>query len=78
MTAKQQLLQRVQAFSEDEAADVLRVLDQRTDSLTRLLENAPEDDEPSSPQEDASAREALEAVRRGEVISAEEIRRQFA
>jgi hypothetical protein len=78
MTAKEQLLQRVQTFSEEEAAEALRLLDQRADSLTRLLDNAPEDDEPTSPEEDALAREALEAVARGEVISAEEIRREFA
>jgi hypothetical protein len=78
MTAKEKLRERVETLTEDEAADVLRVLDQRGDSLTRLLENAPEDDEPSTPEEDASAREALEAARRGEVISAEEIRREFA
>jgi hypothetical protein len=78
MTAKEKLRERVETLTEDEAADVLRVLDQRGDSLTTLLENAPEDDEPSTPEEDASAREALEAARRGEVISAEEIRREFA
>lgn len=78
MTAKEQLLQRVQTFSEDEAAAALRLLDQRVDPLTQLLDNAPEDDELTTPEEDALAREALEAVARGEVISAEEIRREFA
>jgi O6-methylguanine-DNA--protein-cysteine methyltransferase len=78
MTAKEQLLQRVQAFSEDEAADALRVLDRRVDALARLLNNAPEDDEPTSPEEDQIVQKALEAVARGEVISAEEIRREFA
>jgi hypothetical protein len=78
MTAKEQLLRRVETLSEDEAADALRLLDQRADSLTRLLDNAPEDDEPTTPKEDALAREALAAVARGEVISAEEIRREFA
>lgn len=77
MTAKEQLLQRVQTFSEEQAADALRLLDQNGDSLARLLDNAPEDDEPTSPEEDALAREALEAAARGEVISAEEIRREF-
>jgi hypothetical protein len=78
MTAKEKLRERVETLTEDEAAETLRLLDQRADPLTRFLENAPEDDEPSSPEEDASTREALEAARRGEVISAEEIRREFA
>lgn len=78
MTAKEKLRERVESLTEDEAAETLRLLDQRADPLTRLLANAPDDDEPSSPEEDASAREALEAAGRGEVISAEEIRREFA
>jgi hypothetical protein len=80
MTAKQQLRQLVDEYSEVEAAEALDILAsrRRRDSLTELLENAPEDDEPSSPEEDASAREALEAVAGGQVISAEEIRRRFA
>lgn len=78
MTAKEKLRERVETLTEDQAAETLRLLDQRTDPLARLLANAPDDDEPSTPEEDASAREALEAARRGEVISAEEIRREFA
>lgn len=78
MTAKEELRERVETLTEDEAAETLRLLDQRADPLTRFLESAPLDDEPSTSEEDASAREALEAARRGKVISAEEIRREFA
>lgn len=74
MTAKEQLLERVKAYSEAEAADALRVLDQRGDSLTRLLENAPEDDEPTTPEEEALVAEAFAAIERGEMITLDELR----
>ena len=54
------------------------MLDRRVDSLARILNDAPEDDEPTTPEEDALVQEALGAVAGGEVISAEEIRREFA
>jgi hypothetical protein len=42
-----------------------------------LFENAPEDDEPSTPEEDASADEAWESYKRSEAVSMDEIRREF-
>jgi hypothetical protein len=82
MTAKEQLRERVEKLSEAEAADTLDYLASRRpgqrDALTELLENAPLDDEPTSPEEEEGLREAREQVARGEVISAEEIRREFA
>jgi hypothetical protein len=53
------------------------LLDKR-DALTELLDRAPLDDEATTPEEDQGAREAKEQVARGEVISAEEIRREIA
>lgn len=77
MTAKEELLQRVQTFSEDEAADALRLLDQGTDSLTRLLDNAPEDDEPTTPEEEELVQEARDEIARGETISLDELRAEL-
>jgi hypothetical protein len=77
MTAKEKLLQRVQTLSEDEAAETLRLLDQRADSLTRLLDNAPADDEPSSPEEDALIVEANADIAAGRTIPLAEILREF-
>jgi hypothetical protein len=79
MTAKEQLLKRVQAYSETEAADALRVLDQRPgDSLTRLLDNAPEDDEPVTPEEEALVQEARDEIARGEkMVSLDELRAEL-
>jgi len=39
---------------------------------------APVDDEPTTPEEDEGAREASAQIARGEVISADEIRREVA
>lgn len=77
MTAKEQLLQRVQTLSEDEAAETLRMLDQRSDSLTRLLDNAPEDDEPTTPEEEALVQEARDEIARGETITLDELRAEL-
>ena len=79
MTAKEQLLERVRAYSEAEAADALRVLDQRSpDSLTRLLDSAPEDDEPVTPEEEALVQEARDEIARGEpLISLDELRAEL-
>lgn len=78
MTAKEKLRERVEALSEEEAAEALRLLDQRADQLTRFLEDAPVDDEPVTEEEEAAVQKAREEIARGEVISAEEIRREFA
>jgi hypothetical protein len=78
MTAKEKLRARVEELSEAEAADTLDYLASRRDALAELLENAPLDDEPTTPEEEEGLREAREQVARGEVVSAEEIRREFA
>jgi hypothetical protein len=78
MTAKEKLRARVEELSEAEAADTLDYLASRRDALAELLENAPLDDEPTTPEEEEGLREAREQVARGEVLSAEEIRREFA
>ena len=41
------------------------------------LEDAPLDDEPTTPEEDAAAAEAWAEYQRGEVLSAEEARRRL-
>ena len=74
MTAKEQLRERVERLTEEEAAATLRLLDQRNDGLTRMLDEAPLDDESTTAEEDAAVQEALEAVARGETISLEELR----
>ena len=77
MTAKEQLRERVEQLTEEEAAATLRLLDQRTDDLTRLLDEAPLDDEPATPEEEEAVHEALQATARGETISLEELRAEL-
>jgi hypothetical protein len=77
MTAKEKLRERVEGLSEEEAAAALRLLDRPEDPLTRFLAAAPIDDEPSSPEEEQGVAEARAEIARGEVISADDIRREF-
>ncbi len=79
MTAKQQLHQLVDEFSEVEAAEALDILASRRqrDSLTELLDNAPDDDEPSTPEEEALVQQAREEIARGEAISLDELRAEL-
>jgi hypothetical protein len=47
------------------------------DPVLRAFLDAPEDDEPVTPEEEAAITEAREAVARGEVISHEELAREL-
>jgi hypothetical protein len=79
VTAKEKLHRVVDELSENEAEETLRYLAARRDQddpLLALLERAPEDDEPSSAEEDASAREAWSEYRRGESAPLEQVRRE--
>jgi hypothetical protein len=81
MTAKEKLRQTVEELSEAEAQDALGFIVRRRDSrdaLAELLEHARLDDEPTTHEEEEGVREAREQVARGEVLSADEIRRETA
>jgi hypothetical protein len=45
--------------------------------MLQALQAMPEDDEPSTPEEDQSATEAWQAYLRGEAISADEAKHEF-
>lgn len=77
MTAKEKLRERIETFTEEEAAETLQLLDRRTDPLTVLLENAPLDDEPVTEEEEAAVQIAREEIARGETISLEAVRAEF-
>ncbi|HEX2393135.1 MAG TPA: hypothetical protein VHI77_09480 [Solirubrobacterales bacterium] len=49
----------------------------RDDPMLQALAAAPIDNEPSSPEEDTSAVDALACYRRGEAVSSEEMRREL-
>ena len=80
MTAREKLHRVVDELSEAEAEETLRYLaarrDPRDDPLLALLESAPEDDEPTSAEEDAGARDAWAEYRRGASVPLEQLRRQ--
>jgi len=77
VTAKEQLRERVERLTEDEAAEALRLLDPRTDAVIRPLDNAPLDDEPVTEQEEAAVQIAREEIARGETITLEEVRAEL-
>ena len=80
MTAKEKLHQVVESLSEPEAEETLDYIERQhgRDPLVELLENAPADDEPTTAEEEEGVREARAEYRRGEVFTAEEIRREIA
>ena len=67
----------VEKLSETEAEEALRVVDRPKagdrDPVIELLDNAPPEDEPISEEEERAVAEGREALRRGDVFSAEEI-----
>jgi hypothetical protein len=81
MTAKEKLRQAVEELSEAEAQDALGFIVRRRDArddLGALLDGAPLDDEPTTLEEDEGVAEAHGQIARGEVVSADEIRREVA
>lgn len=79
MTARERLRQTIENLSEAEAQDALGFIVRRReerDTLGELLNQAPLDDEPTTPEEDDGVNEARAEIARGEVLSADEIRRE--
>lgn len=80
VTAKEQLRDRVERLSEDEARRALRALETSLggDPVRAFFDAAPLDDEPVSAEEDAAVAEARAEAERGETVSLEQARRQLA
>ena len=78
MTAKERLRNLVEDLSEEEAATAPVIVERRrADPMLQALASAAPDDEPSSPEEDRSAREALAAYESGETLSPDELKRDL-
>lgn len=77
MTAKEQLRERIETLSESEAERTLRLLDDVSDSSAVLLDDAPFDDEPTTPEEETAVQEGLDAAVRGETLSLDELRAEL-
>jgi len=70
------LIARLPNEQEAEAAELLRQLqDPSFDRLLYVMKHAPRDDEPTTPEEDASAAEAWQDYLDGKAIPAEEAKR---
>jgi len=81
VTAKEKLHLAIEELSESEAEEALRYVARRSDrgrALLEWLDNTPEDDESTSAEEDAGAREAWAEYRRGESTPLEEVRRELS
>ncbi len=83
MVTRERLYELVDALPEGELSTAARYLDQlreryETDPLVRLLDGAPEDDEPLTPEEEAAIDEGLAEYRRGETRPWEEVRAELA
>ena len=77
MTAKEQLLERVSALSENEAANALRLLDLRLDPVLVAFRTAPADDEPWTTEDEAAAAEGREALAAGDTVSLDDAMRDL-
>jgi hypothetical protein len=77
MTAKEKLRKAVEDLSELEAEQTLAFIARRheRDPVIEFFENAPEDDEPSTPEEDRSAAQAW--AQRGDSVPLSEIEREL-
>jgi hypothetical protein len=78
LTAKEKLRERVEALTEQEAADTLRLLDQRTeDPVIAAFRDAPIDDEPLTADEAVVLEESRAEYRRGEGVPLDGIHHEF-
>lgn len=79
MTAKEQLRRAVEELSEAEAAEALEILASsgKRDPVIEFLDNAPIDDEPETEEERLAVAEGMEALRRGDTISFDELKREL-
>lgn len=77
MTAKEKLREQVEAFSEQEASETLRLLELRSDPVLVAFRDAPVDDEPLTSEEEAALAEADRDIAAGRTISLEELKREL-
>lgn len=72
MTAKEKLRERIEALSEQEAGEALRLLDMRADPVVAAFRDAPADDEPWTEEDEAAAVEGRADLAAGRTISLDE------
>jgi hypothetical protein len=78
VTAKKKLHELVDRMSDSEAEAMLERAERGpTDPMTEVLDDAPLDDEPLTPEEEQGVREAKAEIARGEAVPLEEARREL-
>lgn len=78
MTTKERFLLLADELSEPQMDDILRyAARQREDPLLRAIANAPEDDEPLTPEEEAAIDEGRADIAAGRTVSLEDVERQY-
>ena len=77
MTAKEELRVRVEALSEQEAGEALRLLELRADPVVVVFRDAPMDDEPFTEEDESALAEARPDVAAGRTVSLDEAMREF-
>jgi hypothetical protein len=77
MTAKEKLRERVEALTEEQAAETLRLLDQRTDPVIAAFRDAPVDDEPWTEEDEQAATKGRADLAAGRTVSLDEAMREL-
>ncbi len=72
MTAKEQLRERIETLSEEEAGEALRLLDLRVDPVIAAFRDAAPDDEPWTGEDEAAAAEGRADLAAGRTVSLDE------
>jgi hypothetical protein len=76
MTAKEKLRERIEALSEEEADEALRLLDLRTDPVIVAFRDAPADDEPWTEEDEAAAADGRADLAAGRTVSLDDALRE--
>jgi hypothetical protein len=81
VTTKDELHHLIDELGDRDLADAQRILEDirahGKDRVARKLLTAPIDDEPETEEERAAVAEGWDAIRRGDVVSDEDLRRQL-
>ncbi len=76
MTAKEKLRERIEALSEEEAGDALRLLDLRVDPVIEAFRDALPDDEAWTEEDEAAAADGRADLAAGRTVPLDEALRE--
>lgn len=76
MTAKEKLPERIEALTEEEASEALRLLDLHSDPVIAAFRDAPVDDEPWSEEDEAAAGAGRADLAAGRTVPLDEVLRE--